>query len=102
MGGVSLSLSAVDETYRCMHGACMATKTISIDLKAYERLRKARQSETESFSQVIHRAKWTASRRTCGDLLEVLRRDRQYLPAKQIRILERAQALDTPPKAKWS
>jgi len=32
-----------------MHG----NKTISLDLKAYERLRQAREFENESFSQVI-------------------------------------------------
>lgn len=36
----------------------MATKTISIDLEAYERL-KAVQKENESFSQTIKRVVWT-------------------------------------------
>jgi predicted CopG family antitoxin len=34
------------------------TKTISIDLEAYERLRRARRSRSESFSMVIKRATW--------------------------------------------
>jgi len=35
-------------------GTCMATKTITIDMGAYERL-KAVQKDKESFSQVIKR-----------------------------------------------
>ena len=41
-----------------MHNACMATKTISLKLDAYEKLRAARRQPTESFSQVILRARW--------------------------------------------
>ena len=36
----------------------MATKTISLELDAYERLRKAKRSERESFSEVVRRARW--------------------------------------------
>ncbi|HET7293940.1 MAG TPA: antitoxin VapB family protein [Vicinamibacteria bacterium] len=36
----------------------MATKTISLELDAYERLRKAKRSERESFSAVVRRARW--------------------------------------------
>ena len=52
----------------------MATKTISIDLEAYERLRRARVSRTESFSMVIKRATWPTPARTAGALLEALER----------------------------
>jgi hypothetical protein len=41
-----------------MHDSCMATKTISLELDAYERLRKAKRSERESFSEVVRRARW--------------------------------------------
>ncbi len=84
-----------------MHTACMATKTISIDLKAYERLRQARQTPEESFSRVIHRAKWRPGQRSCGDLLDDLERKRLYISAKEIGRLERAQAQDTPPPSHW-
>jgi len=41
-----------------MHTECMATKTISLSLDAYERLRAARQHPRESFSSVLRRARW--------------------------------------------
>lgn len=84
-----------------MHHACMATKTISIDLPAWERLRKARISDAESFSQVIHRAKWARGRKSCGDFVtELISKDR-YLSANEIRRLKQAQKEDAPPKAVW-
>lgn len=36
----------------------MATKTITLELDAYEKLRQAKKSERESFSEVVRRARW--------------------------------------------
>jgi hypothetical protein len=36
----------------------MATKTVSLELDAYEKLKKAKRSERESFSEVVRRARW--------------------------------------------
>ncbi len=80
----------------------MATKTISIDLRAWDRLRRARQSDAESFSKVIHRARWPKGRTTCGDLLDDLVGQGRYLPEKEIRRLEKAQSEDAPPRTRWS
>jgi predicted CopG family antitoxin len=38
-----------------MYDSCMATKTISIELDVYDRLRALRESPSESFSQVLRR-----------------------------------------------
>ena len=38
-----------------MHRACMATKTISVDMQAYSILRRERKGRRDSYSQVIQR-----------------------------------------------
>jgi predicted CopG family antitoxin len=78
----------------------MATKTISIDLKAYERLTRARRNPKESFSKVIQRAVWLEKGRTCGAFLEALA-DVTPLDEDSITRLERAQAEDRPPENRW-
>jgi len=79
----------------------MATKTISIDLAAYERLSKARLGPKDSFSQVIRRAQWQQEAKTCGGLLVAL----EGMPAADemvIKHLESAQQEDLPPDNPWS
>lgn len=51
----------------------MATKTLSVDLEAYERLRSARVHEKESFSRVIKRAQWLPGEGTAASLLDSVR-----------------------------
>jgi hypothetical protein len=50
----------------------MTTKTISVDLDAYERLERARIEPDESFSQVIKRARWDTPPSTGAALLALL------------------------------
>ena len=84
-----------------MYGPRMSTKTISIDLEAYQRLSAARLNPRDSFSQVIRRAQWTQIARTCGGLLAAL----PTLPVADEEVLdflERAQHPDQPPDAPWA
>jgi hypothetical protein len=83
-----------------MHGACMATKTISVDLPAYARLAAARRRPNESFSSVIRRAEWPTSGTRGADLLALL----ATLPAVEPEVLatlESNQLQDHPPADKW-
>jgi putative antitoxin of VapBC-like toxin-antitoxin system len=79
----------------------MTTKTISIDLEAYERLRAARRSPNESFSRVIKRAHWrnevpTAATTLVDALAEVPTAGDDVLAR-----LDDAQQADAPPEDRW-
>ena len=50
----------------------MATKTISLELDAYEKLKSAKLRERESFSSVVRRAVFTAAPNTGAAVLERL------------------------------
>lgn len=79
----------------------MSTKTISIDLEAYEMLSRARLSPKDSFSRVIKRARWETKAKTCGDLLQSLR----TMPRAGDEVLdrlERAQLEDQTPDHPWA
>ncbi len=52
-----------------MHDPCMATKTISLELDAYEKLKRAKRSERESFSEVVRRAHWDVEASTGSRVL---------------------------------
>ncbi len=79
----------------------MATKTISIDLKAYLRLAAARLAPSDSFSKVIHRARWDTEGKSCASLLSAL----PYMPAADEQVLtylEQAQQSDQAPDHPWA
>jgi hypothetical protein len=78
----------------------MATKTISIDLEAYERLRRARQTPDESFSRVIKRAHWCDEARTAAGLLSAFEEAPLPEPDALAR-LDEAQHADVPPEDLW-
>ncbi len=50
----------------------MATKTITLELDAYEKLKTAKQSPKESFSSVVRRAVFEKKSFTAQDLLEFM------------------------------
>jgi hypothetical protein len=52
-----------------MHDPCMATKTISIEIDAYELLVREKLDPKESFSRVIRRVLSERPALTAGDLL---------------------------------
>lgn len=83
-----------------MYAEAMATKTISLDLEAYERLCRARLSPDESFSRVIKRARWRDERKTAAGLLAALEEAPLPDPAALER-LEEAQRHDRPPEDSW-
>jgi predicted CopG family antitoxin len=80
---------------------CMSTKTLSVDLEAYERLSRARKYPRESFSQVIRRAIWAESAKSGKRILELMASTE---PATEdvITRLEEVQARDTPPADPWT
>lgn len=83
-----------------MYTCTMATKTISIDLEAYERLRTARRSPNESFSQVIKRAHWRTEVPTAAALLDALA-ELPTVGEDVLTRLDQAQRMDAPPEDQW-
>ena len=63
-----------------MHDPCMATKTITLELDAYEKLRHAKKSDRESFSEVVRRARWDDDAPTGATILAHLRELRAKRP----------------------
>lgn len=84
-----------------MHATCMATKTISIDLKAHRRLSAARRTPKESFSQVIHRAYFLDESPVTGEGLLRLMEDLDPVASEVTEALEAGQAADRPPEDPW-
>jgi len=80
----------------------MPTKTISVKLEAYERLRSARRYPSESFSQVVLRATWPEQTVTAGELLQLCRGRGPLLAPEALDRVERLKETDAPPPSKWN
>lgn len=85
-----------------MHDACMATKTISLRIEAWERLRRARRSPDESFSDVVMRAEWPEAGMTGREIRAVYDREGAHLSAASLERIETVTREDRPPRDKWS
>jgi hypothetical protein len=79
----------------------MATKTISVHIAAYERLRAARAHAGESFSDVILRAEWPGRVLLGRDLLAAVQARGPVLSPATLAELEEQQRLDRAPEDKW-
>ncbi len=85
-----------------MHDMCMATKTISLRLEAYERLRRARRHATESFSDVVMRAHWSDEPTTAGKYLAHVRERGPLYDVTGVEAIEELSVTDRPAEDKWS
>lgn len=85
-----------------MHDECrMATKTISLKLDAYEKLKRARRSPDESFSDVVLRATWPEETVSGAALLEKYRDRGPWLSDEDLSRIEAMKVADEPPEDKW-
>lgn len=79
----------------------MATKTISLTVEAYERLRSARRSANESFTDVVLRAQWPERGMTGGELLSWIASEPVRFSETELDALDRVLADDRPPEDPW-
>jgi predicted CopG family antitoxin len=84
-----------------MHYSCMATKTISLELDAYEHL-KAAKGPGESFSDVVRRATFQKRHLTAQDLLSQLQKRGAMFSESDLKDLEKTHdKLSTLPDDPW-
>lgn len=84
-----------------VHVSCMATKTISLEIDAYERL-KASKKPGESFSEVVRRAQFSDPVPTGKDLLEWMRKGGSGISKSYLDEIEEAEKNDLPPDDPWA
>jgi predicted CopG family antitoxin len=78
----------------------MATKTISLKIEAYEKLKRARRSPDESFSDVVLRAIWPEETLTGAALLERYRTRGPGFHEDQLARIEEMKTADRSPEEK--
>jgi predicted CopG family antitoxin len=79
----------------------MATKTISLRLEAYDKLKAARRYPAESFSEVVLRATWADTTTTAAEFLSMCRERGPLFTMEELDRVEAMKKKDTPPEDKW-
>ena len=79
----------------------MATKTITLELDAYEKLRRAKRPG-ESFSAVVRRAEIPEVGITGAELLAYLEKIGPLFTEAELDAMDEAQRLDAPPDDHWA
>lgn len=83
-----------------MHVSCMATKTISLELDAYEKLR-TRKRPGESFSDVVRRSRFEDAAPTGRALLDYFNSGGSRVEESYLDAVESAAARDRLPDNPW-
>ena len=83
-----------------MHDSCMANKTITLELDAYEKLAAAKQGR-ESFSSVVRRCILPGGSRDGASVLAILREKRSFLSDDGLNRLEEIVRNDSTPENPW-
>ncbi len=83
-----------------MYDSCMATKTITLEIDAYNKLRAAKNGR-ESFSSVVRRALLPNAKKTGESLLAVLKSREALLTEEDLKAVENAKDTDTIPINPW-
>jgi len=78
----------------------MATKTITLELDAYEKLAAAKQGR-ESFSSVVRRCILPGGPRDGASVLAILRERRSFLSDDGLNQLEEIESNDSTPENPW-
>lgn len=78
----------------------MGSRTISVHDEAYDRLARAKRG-SESFSDVIMRARWEAAPLKAGDFLRMVRERGPVYGDAELGAVEDLRKADRPPRDKW-
>ena len=78
----------------------MATKTISLELDAYEKLRAAKRGG-ESFSSVVRRAVIPGRARSGAEVIAYLKSEGPFFSDAELDAMEAAADTDRPPSNPW-
>jgi hypothetical protein len=94
-------LDGIDDNLVFVHGSCMATKTITLELDAYEKLRLAKRPG-ESFTEVVRRSRFEEVSATGTGLRKYLRGGGAGVSETYLNAIEAADKNDRPPDDPWA